>query len=203
MRVTSKILVIAIMVSIISCKNKEEVPDVEFSTRDTQYQEYTLNDRGWKSKLHKNTIDDITFVATDVPLKYYLLKNLGTKNQTQLDSVYEANKKEKIIEFCFEHVNQDDLLKSKYTTLNYQNSVKYMSFDIEKDFYIVDAKDTIKCSGVLFERNFKVAPYTKIMLYFSGINPANEDIQLIYNDKLFQKGTMKFKFQEKPIDIVL
>jgi hypothetical protein len=73
---------------------------------------------------------------------------------------------------------------------------------MEKDFYVVTSKkDTIKCSGVNYERNFKVAPFQKIMLFFSGIQPKDK-IQLIYNDKLFGKGIVKFKFEEQYKEIL-
>ena len=67
---------------------------------------------------------------------------------------------------------------------------------MDKDFVVVTSKkDTIACSGVTFERNYKIAPYQKIMLFFPNIAP-NEKIQLIYNDKLFRKGILKFKFKD-------
>ena len=76
-----------------------------------------------------------------------------------------------------------------------------MSFKIQDDFYVVTTKnDTIKCEGVLFERNFKVAPFTKVLLFFSGIAPEDK-IQLVYQDKLFKKGTIKFNFRDKILNL--
>jgi hypothetical protein len=63
-------------------------------------------------------------------------------------------------------------------------------------------KDTIPCSGVTFERNYKIAPYQKVLLFFSGIDP-NDKIQLVYNDYLFRKGTLKFKFKDTYTKIAL
>ena len=76
-----------------------------------------------------------------------------------------------------------------------------MSFSIEKDFKVVtESNDTIKCNGVLFERNFKVAPFKRLLLYFNNIDP-NETIKLIYNDELFGNGIMEFEFIEKPLKL--
>jgi hypothetical protein len=87
-------------------------------------------------------------------------------------------------------------LEDKFTNLDYQKAVEYMSFTIQKDFSVITSKnDTIQCSGVMFERNFKIAPYHKLLLFFSGINP-NDKIQLVYQDNLFKKGTLKFRFKE-------
>ena len=68
-------------------------------------------------------------------------------------------------------------------------------------FFGKTKKNTIKCSGVNFERNFKVAPLQKVILFFSGISPKDK-IQLVYNDKLFGKGIMKFMFEEQYKEIL-
>jgi hypothetical protein len=164
-----------------------------------QFQYFQLENRGWKSKKHSQKVDAIAFTATEVPIQYYLLKELGSSNLSEVDSLYQEHSKERIIEFTFEHENEVDLLEEKYTQLGYQKSVEYMSFSIERDFYVVtDKNDTLNCSGVLHERNFKTAPYTKVLLFFSGISP-NDKIQLIYQDRLFQKGTLKFNFTDPPL----
>jgi len=90
---------------------------------------------------------------------------------------------------------------SEFTNKNYEEAVKYMAFTITKDFTIVtSSKDTISCAGVQFERNFKVAPFKRALLYFGNINPEDQ-IQLIYTDELFGNGIIKFKFKETPIKL--
>ncbi|MBQ0740898.1 hypothetical protein J9332_42155, partial [Aquimarina celericrescens] len=87
------------------------------------------------------------------------LKNEGVNNFEKVDSIYESLKNERVIEVEFQQEKEEDLLKSEYTNLDYESAVKYMSFSIEKDFKVVtQSGDTISCSGVTFERNFKVAP---------------------------------------------
>ncbi len=172
----------------ISCK-KNKSDEISF-----RY--YNLESSGWKSRNHSEVVDNIGFTGTEVPIQYYLLKDMGKTNLLKVDSIYEQNKRERVIEFVFQDDSEDDLLKEKYTDLDYESSVKYMSFKMQDDFYVVTQKfDTIKCSGSLFERSFKVAPQNKIMLYFSNIDP-NDKIQLVYNDKLFKKGVLKFNFAD-------
>lgn len=175
----------------ISCKNDEEskVDDIKFRF-------FNLEKIGWKSKQYSQAVDDINFTATEVPIQYYLLKNMGNKDLIKVDSIYEVNKRERVIEFTFEEDNGSDLLKEKYTSLPYDKSVEYMSFTIQNDFTVVTSEhDTIKCNGALFERTFKIAPKNKLMLFFSNINPTDH-IQLVYKDKLFKKGTLKFRFKD-------
>lgn len=193
------------MISILllfSCNKKEDenIKDVDDST--IRYKLFQLEDMGWKSKNNSQQIEDINFTATEVPIEYYLLKDQGNSDLFNIDSLYNENKYERIIEFTFEQEDEKDLLLEDFTKLNYEDGVKYMSFNMEDDFYIVTSKkDTIKCSGVNYERNFKVAPFQKIMLFFSGIQPKDK-IQLIYNDKLFGKGIVKFKFEEQYKEIL-
>ncbi len=192
MKGLNKFWVLIIVVLFFSCKKEAKSAD-DSEIRDRYFQ---LEKIGWKSKSYNQLVDDINFTATEVPIQYYLLKDKGKENLVQVDSLYEANKTERIIEFTFTQDEEKDLLKEEFTKLSYEEGVKYMSFGMDKDFVVVTSKkDTIACSGVTFERNYKIAPYQKIMLFFPNIAP-NEKIQLIYNDKLFKKGILKFKFKD-------
>ncbi len=171
------------------------------SVSETEYKLFNLEQSGWKSKSISHLFSDIEYKATLVPLQYYILKNEGSHNLEKVDSIYESLKNERVIEVEFQHDSKDDLLKGEYTDMDYEASVKYMSFYIEKDFQVVTQKgDSIKCSGVTFERNFKVAPFKRILLHFGNI-PENENVKLIYQDNLFGNGLMKFNFKETPIKL--
>jgi hypothetical protein len=196
------ILFIASILLLFSCgkDNKGNIPVDDGSIR---YQLFQLEKKGWKSKLHSQKADDIKFTATEVPIQFYLLKDKGNNDLFEIDSLYQENKKERVIEFTYEQEDEEDLLKEQFTSLSYEEGVKYMSFTLDKDFYVVTSKkDTIKCTGVSYERNFKIAPFQKVLLFFSGIDPE-ENIQLIYNDKLFKKGTLKFQFKDTYTEILL
>lgn len=184
-----------------SCKKTDPEKLENDAAIRTKY--YHLEKTGWKSRLYTQKVDDICFTAIEVPIEYYLLKDLGNENLFNVDSLYQANKKERVVEFSFQQDESKDLLQKDFTGLSYEATIKYMSFGLDKDFYVVTSeKDTIKCSGVSYERNFKVAPYQKVLLFFSGIDP-NEKIQLIYTDYLFKKGTLKFKFKDNYTQIAL
>ncbi|SEK30351.1 hypothetical protein SAMN04487910_0203 [Aquimarina amphilecti] len=181
---------------VISCQREQKRTKSE-----SEYKLFNLEQAGWKSKSISHLFSDITYKSTLVPLQYYILKNQGVNNLEKVDSIYESLKNERIIEIEFQQENEDDLLKDIYTNRDYETSVKYMSFYIEKDFKVVTQKgDTINCSGVTFERNFKVAPFKRLLLHFGNI-PEEENIKLIYQDNLFGNGLMKFNFKETPIKL--
>lgn len=165
-----------------------------------EYKFFSLQQQGWKSKSITKFVNDINYTATEVPIQYYLLKN-NKENYAKVDSLYLVNAKERVLEIEFQHTNEVDLLLQKYTDKTYEDAVKYMAFTIEKDFTVVtSSNDTISCSGVNFERNFKVAPFKRVLLYFNNINP-NDHIKLIYQDHLFGNGIVKFNLTDTPLKI--
>ncbi|EOG6896213.1 conserved hypothetical protein [Flavobacterium psychrophilum] len=199
MKGLNKYYLILLIFILFSCKKEDK------STDDSEIRDryFNLEKIGWKSRVYNQYVDDINFTATEVPIQYYLLKDKGNENLILVDSLYEKNKTERVIEFTFHQDEEKDLLDKKFTGLSLDDTVKYMSFGLDKDFYVVTSKnDTIKCSGVNYERNYKIAPYQKVLLFFSGIDP-NEKIQLVYKDYLFRKGTIKFKFKDPYTEIKL
>ncbi len=172
------------------------------SNKDTSTESlhFTLDRQNWKSSRITQFTKDIGYSAVEVPIEYYLQKTLG-EDLNKIDSVSRTHSKDRIIEFEFQHVENIDLLANKYTYKSYDESVQYMAFDIEDDFLVVtSSKDTISCAGAHFERNFKVAPYKKLILYFTDVDP-DENLQLVYNDQLFGNGLFKFNFQDVPVKL--
>jgi len=201
MKDLNKFIFVLLFFVLFSCKKDPQSTNSDDSEIRDRY--FNLEKTGWKSRMYTQTVEDIGFTATEVPIQYYLLKDLGNQNLKVVDSLYEENKRERVIEFTFQQDEEKDLLSKDFTGMEYTDAVKYMSFALDKDFYVVTSKnDTIACSGVTFERNFKIAPYQKVMIFFSGIDP-NDKIQLVYNDFLFKKGTLKFKFKDPFTQIAL
>lgn len=188
--------VIVVSLLIFACKEDTDIAQV-----DESYKFFNLERAGWKSKSISQNFSSIAYTATMVPIQYYIIKNESFDNPSRIDSIYNKHKTERVIEMVFRHDSKDDLLKSEYTKLDYESAVKYMAFGIEKDFMaITQSGDTINCSGVTFERNFKLAPFKRLLLHFGNI-PENDQIQLVYQDHLFGNGILKYKFKEAPLKL--
>jgi hypothetical protein len=195
----NKFYLLSLFLVLFSCKKEDKIFD-NSQIRDRYFQ---LEKIGWKSKVYNQYVDDINFTATEVPIQYYLLKDKGNEDLFLIDSLYEQNKTERVIEFTYHQDKEENLIDNKFTGMSVEDTVKYMSFSLDNDFYVVTSKnDTIACSGVNYERTFKITPNQKILLFFSGIDP-NEKIQLVYKDYLFKKGLLKFKFKDPYIQIAL
>jgi hypothetical protein len=165
------------------------------------YKFFNLAADGWKSKRINQYINNINYTATEVPLQYYILKDNQDFEPKKVDSIFKLHKNERIVEIEFSHDEEKDLLQKEFTKLPYDKAVEYMAFKMSNDFQVItSSNDTIPCSGVLFERNFKVAPFKRALIYFGNI-PENDNIQLLYNDQLFGNGMVKFNFKSTPLQL--
>ncbi|WP_425236615.1 hypothetical protein [Ulvibacterium sp.] len=195
---SSPTILLIILVVLISngCKT-----DTDLGKTYESYKFFNLERAGWKSMSISQSFSNISYTATLVPIQYYMVKNEGPEDPYRIDSMYQAHKTQRVIEMEFRHESKDDLFKSQYSNLDYESAVKYMAFSIEKDFMAVTRSgDSINCSGVTFERNFKLAPFKRLLLHFGNI-PENEQLQLVYQDGLFGNGIIKFKFKETPLKL--
>ncbi len=134
---------------------------------------------------------DIKYRAKKIPSELYL-QNKGLKGE-ELELALKEVSGEQLFYFEFEEALKQDLIK-KYFEENLDQKIAYLSFDIYNDFKLVNEKgDTIHSDYSVYERNFHVAPYERILLSFSGIDP-NEEVQLVYMDQLFGRGKFDFTF---------
>ncbi|WP_052503360.1 hypothetical protein [Lacinutrix sp. Hel_I_90] len=185
------------MTSLSCVKEKNEVTTSE----DINLRLDNLSNGGWKTKKINQYIGNINYTATEVPIEYYIIKQQGLNDLSTIDSISKANSRERIIEFQFSHDEEKDLFLNEFTKKDYEETVKYAAFKISEDYSVVTSKgDTIACVGATLERNFKVAPFKRVLLFFTGI-PENENLQLIYNDQLFGNGLIKFSFNQKPFKL--
>lgn len=95
-----------------------------------------------------------------------------------------------------------ELLKYKLSNGGeYTKRVDYYAFKFEKDIELVAGDDTIPCSIFHFERAFDVAPYSSFLIGFKiPAKCKNKDRTIIIEDKIFNKGIVKFLFSEKRIN---
>mgnify|MGYP000040923929 CR=1 FL=1 len=134
---------------------------------------------------------DINYTVKRIPRAYYL-KNKGLEGE-ELQLAIQETKGEQLFYIEFEQEQKLDLVK-KYLAYNLDQNIAYLSFDIYKDFQLVTASgDTIAATYSLYERNFHVAPFERVMLSFNGVN-EEEEFELLYNDRIFGNGALNFNF---------
>ncbi len=137
------------------------------------------------------TKEDIHFRAKRIPTALYL-QNQGLEEE-ELTNALEETKTEQLFYFEFEETLKQDLVK-KYLEENLDRNIAYLSFEVYNDFQLITSKgDTIEATYSLYERNFHVAPFERVLVSFTGVN-QDEKVKLLYSDKLFKKGEMDFIF---------
>ena len=78
----------------------------------------------------------------------------------------------------------------------YEDRVKYISFNIQNDIYLVQKTDTLNPGLCQYERIFEVAPYATVMMAFDSKKFNKEkEFTIVFNDKLFNKGFIKFNYK--------
>jgi hypothetical protein len=96
---------------------------------------------------------------------------------------------------------KSELLKYQLTSPGqYEERVKYYSFQIEKDICLVQGSDTIQPGLCQFERIFEVAPYANLMFAFDNKKfDRSREFTIVYNDRIFEKGLIKYNYKSKQL----
>ena len=177
-----------ILLTINGCK--ENVDNSESSTK-----EYFVAGNHWKSNQAIQKFSDLSFTASEIPKQYYLMKN-KVHVKASLDSLVTTMAGERIIEFQIGAESGHKALLE----LDSESS-RYLSQNIAEDFSVVTkTNDTISCIGVHLEQSHQMAPFKRLLLYFNNVN-SEEQIKLLYRDKIFGKGKMNFEFKYAPVKL--
>ena len=211
------IILVTVNITVTSCHNKdfndqhseqeeEESVETKNYTKDNMTVQEFLTWCGDKNnKFNKSKdIADIRFNLSYLPTPCMAFLELRTESYDFPKFQEACNHYSDMTYFNFQLEVIDgsgELLKYKLQSpAQYDERVKYTSFEMQKDIYLVQGKDTLLPGLFQFERIFEVAPYSKIMLAFDN-KKFNKDREftIIYNDKLFEKGFVKFNYKNKQL----
>lgn len=182
------LIVIHLLISCRGDNGKEEL----------EYKYYKLEKEGWKSTSISEDLGDVKCKATQVPVAYYVIKNIGSSDLIKVDSISNSHKRERIIEIDLESEGNKDFVDVVSANFSESQLIEYFSFGIVNDFYLISKNKKHKCKSVIYQSDGQKILKPKLLLFFSGVNP-DEDCYLQYRDKLFNNGVLNFRFQ-KPIE---
>jgi len=167
-----------------------------------------LNDN--KPKLEREReMDEVQYTLRYQPKEYMALLESGfnapdsivRKDLQHYTGMQSFNLRIAIKDYQFEalkyHVKGDQA---------YDARVKYCAFTMQNDIsLLLDGKDTIPCCLFHFERSFDASPVCTFMIGFSQemIDKKNKnyhDATIMFYDRLFDKGIIKFRFERNDID---
>lgn len=90
------------------------------------------------------------------------------------------------------------LLFNETKSQNEVTRINHFSFYAKNDFELVSGNDTNQCMVAHYSRNYNLSPTVDLSLAFDPIE-KDHDWQLIYVDKQFNLGIIKFLFKEEDI----
>lgn len=205
-----------VFITVASCRGKEVQEQLDEQTDDKieqkNYTEEKLSvqefatwcaDRNNKLSKSKD-IADIRFDLSYMPKESMALLELRTEQYDYPKFKETCNHYADMTYFNFkiEVINgSGELLKYKLDSPSqYEARVKYMSFEMQKDIYLIQGKDTLLPGLFQFERIFEVAPYSTVMFSFDNKKfNRNNEFTIVFNDKLFEKGFVKFNYKNKQL----
>ena len=187
-----------LLVVLLGCGHKTLSPDryLEF---------YKLN----KNELTKTReAETLEFEASYIPTDLMALGNVDYAADAFDKSEFSKLHKnyDSAFYFTFKIKTRDEnfpmkkLIKSKE---NYAELNRYINADIKNDFYIELGEKKINCGIINAESDLAIRNAFTFVMSFEKLAFANEltdDITLIYHDKIFQNGILKFHFSKSLIN---
>lgn len=158
-----------------------------------------------ENKLSKaKDIADLEFKLSYLPPEWMAFLELKTQpyDLPQFAKTKENYSEMSYFKFRIEVIDGGgELLKYKLQSpAQYEERVRYTSFDMQNDLCLVQDNDTLRPGLFLFERIFEVAPYGTAMLAFDNKKfDKNKGFTIVYNDVLFDKGYVKFNYTDKQL----
>lgn len=160
---------------------------------------YILNE---ENGLHKVvTKGDITIEAS------YWPTSLVWKNE--LKEAEDADTKNRLMEqydslnYFLLHFsrNGDEIENNFVSNRDYFSSViNYLSFQISRDIFQVNGRDTTMALDVIYSRTFGLTSGTAVIAVFPGdLTTSMNDVTICFNDTMLDMGASKFEFKSSDI----
>ena len=151
----------------------------------------------------KKDLGQFSFTLCYTPPEYLAVKELGKRvelNSTILDSAVKEYSDLQYFTFRMGSVNEGDFLKQEITTeQDYFDRIHYYNSQVNKDIFLVDGNDTLKCVMHHFERTYSVAPYDNLLLAFEK-GKGNGSKKMIYNDHILGTGPVIITISQEAIN---
>lgn len=78
----------------------------------------------------------------------------------------------------------------------YGKILAYANTSLKEDFYLVQNEDTLYSTIVHLESANSIQPVFRLALGFSGLDSLSKECTLVFNDKIFNNGPIKFHYSK-------
>lgn len=156
--------------------------------------------------IKKKKIENINFELKYVPVSQMINNDLRKEkiHKQEFDSLYVEYSGMEYYELKLSIDNfNEEIIRYNLTEVNqYQERVKYLSFEMQKDIKLTQNNEVVDCDLFHFERTYGTAPHAKILLGFSKekIQEGIKERTIEINDKLFNKGLLKYNWTSESLE---
>lgn len=193
------ILLILVFTGIVSFKMINFNSSINLNHK--EYVEYIKSENDLKIK---KEISDYNYILTLEPGNYNAIKNLSLNADIEV-------KKKAILEsdeFIYFNLKVKSLDKgnpvldpSKLDIQEYNNRLHYYHAIAQNDIKLIVDNDSLKCLNYLFENPYNLSDEVNMLLAFNvSTKNLKSDLQLVYNDRLFNNGLIKFLYKKQTIN---
>lgn len=140
------------------------------------------------------------------PVEYVVIQELGAENLLKED--FETRVKDNNQEYFLLRIgskdSKSDALSNGITAQNeYLERIGYLIANIDKDIYLIEGDDTLRCAMHHFERSYHLTSYHNILLVFDrsiSKGKKGQDQLFVYDDAILGIGKLNIKFESKAIN---
>lgn len=152
-------------------------------------------------------LDEYQYKVFYKPADYVVFReiiNSGAKSIDEQQAQKRIGELSNFHQFNFDIVSADGKVSVLQHHLSNQEEhaarVNYFVSHAQQDFLLVEGSDTMPCVLYHFEQTFGATPLNTISLGFEKKSPKTEgDLQLIFTNRLFNTGEIKFLFPKSTI----
>lgn len=152
----------------------------------------------------RKQIADYEFSFKYLPVDFRISQDYkGKLNARIRDSVYADYNDAQYITFSIRSLKGNGEFIKQITSGydQYDELVKYFSYQLQHDMKLIEGKDTLDCMFAHFERAYDAVPYIHFMLAFDkGKSDAPQDRTLLYNDHVLETGPVKLTILKKDFE---
>lgn len=193
-------IICAFVLLAVGCRNTDNKASA-FQSVDNKTNELLIRDADGNeiNRLKNISLEGTNYEVLYKPLAYVISK--GHQVEPTIENIRQYGEQyDGLVYFDLRISHNEikgDLLKSLADDGgHYEKLIKYCSFGIQRDLKLVTTSgDTIPCATALFERTYGMIPGITILTAFVKPEKLESDLTLVFNDKIFQKGPLKFVFK--------
>jgi hypothetical protein len=172
--------------------------------REKLYMEaYIRNIQQNEDIVREKNIADVNYTCEYIPAEYNAVKLLQPNTRTEL--IREAVNLSRGFAYFKLSLKSSErssgLLDPNTLDANtYNFRLQYFNAQAQENLKLLNGTDTLNCTQYMFENPYSLKSSVNLMLGFKlGSSMAYNNLQLIYNDQLFNGGLVKFHFDQNDL----